>query len=42
MMVNMFYRFEDGYFCWYAGKLKGLERKVEIMKHGKIVEERVA
>lgn len=40
-MKCYFYRFADGYFCWMAGKLKGLERKVEIKYHGVIIEERV-
>lgn len=41
-MRTMFYKFEDGYFCWYCGKLKGVERKMEIKKHGQIIEERIA
>jgi len=42
MTNGTFYRFEDGYCCWIAGKLRGLERKVEIKKHGRILEERAA
>ena len=30
------YTFEDGYFAWFSG-LSGNERKIEILKHGKIV-----
>ena len=39
-MNGYYYEFEDGYFCWYCGKLKGLERKVEIKYHGKIIIEK--
>ena len=39
-MKGYFYKFSDGYFCWFAGKLKGLERKIEIKNHGAIIEER--
>jgi hypothetical protein len=38
---NYYYEFEDGYFMWSVGKLKGLERKVEEKKHGKIIEEKI-
>lgn len=37
--MGYFYRFADGYLCWYRGKLKGNELKIEIAKHGKIVQE---
>lgn len=30
------YTFEDGYVCWYHG-LSAQEKRVEILKHGKIV-----
>ncbi len=30
------YVFEDGYTCWYHG-LSAQEKKIEILKHGKIV-----
>ena len=30
------YTFEDGYFAWFAG-LSGNERKIEVLKHGKII-----
>ena len=38
-MRNYFYRFADGYKCYYCGKLKGQERRNEIKAHGAIVEE---
>lgn len=41
MRRNYFYRFADGYFCYYSYKLKGDERKVEIINHGVIVTEKV-
>ena len=39
-MKTYFYRFADGYTCWYACKLKGIERKNEMKIHGAIIEER--
>lgn len=30
------YVFENGYTCWVNG-MSGAEKKIEIMKHGKIV-----
>lgn len=30
------YTFADGYFAWFAG-LSKTERKIEIIKHGKII-----
>lgn len=35
-----YYKFEDGYFCWTAGKLSKSERVYEVLKHGKIIIER--
>lgn len=31
------YLFEDGYYCWVSG-MSAQEKKVEIRKHGKIVQ----
>ena len=31
-----FYTFADGYKAWFAG-LSGSEKKMEIIKHGKII-----
>lgn len=39
-MKTYFYRFADGYTCWYAGKLRGIERRNEMKAHGAIIEER--
>jgi hypothetical protein len=39
-MTTYFYRFADGYTCWYACKLRGTERKNEMRAHGAIIEER--
>lgn len=39
-MRDYFYRFADGYKCYYCCKLKGQERKSAIRAHGAIVEER--
>lgn len=38
-MINKyyFYQFEDGYFCYYAGKMTKCELNHEIAKHGKVV-----
>lgn len=36
MNTRGWYTFEDGYYAWFAG-LKGQERKIEIMHHGRIV-----
>jgi len=41
IIKNYYYEFEDGYFMWSAGKLRGLERKVEEKKHGKIIKEKI-
>jgi len=38
--MTYFYRFADGYTCWYAFKLRGAERKNEMRAHGAIIEER--
>jgi hypothetical protein len=42
MMKSMYYRFADGYECWTTGKLTGTERKWAIVKHGKILVEKIA
>lgn len=42
MIRTMYYRFEDGYECWTTGKLTGTERKWAIVKHGKILIEKIA
>jgi len=39
MMKIYYYLFNDGYECWTQGQLRGLERKVEIRKHGVILKE---
>lgn len=36
-----FYKFADGYFCWYAGRLSGIEKRNEIQTHGAIVETKI-
>lgn len=35
-----FYKFADGYFCWYAYKLRAADKKVEEKYHGKVIEEK--
>lgn len=37
---SYFYRFADGYWCWYACRLKGADRTFEMKQHGAIIEER--
>ena len=32
-----YYQFEDGYFCYYAGKMTKCELDHEVVKHGKVV-----
>lgn len=32
-----YYQFEDGYFCYTAGRLNQIELSHEIKKHGKLV-----
>lgn len=32
-----YYQFEDGYFCYTAGKLSQIDLSHEVKKHGKLV-----
>ena len=36
-----FYRFADGYYCWYRGKISAIEKRNEIEAHGAIVETKI-
>lgn len=36
-MTTWLYVFEDGYFCWVAGRLSASDKAVEIRKYGRIV-----
>lgn len=37
--VSYYYVFEDGYFCWIAGRLSVAEKRIETNKHGRIMRE---
>lgn len=37
--VCYYYVFEDGYFCWIAGRLSAIEKRNETKKHGRIMRE---
>ena len=39
-MMMTFYKFSDGYFVWTCGKMNRAEKKNEVKKHGKIIEEK--
>jgi len=41
MRKTYYYLFSDGYECWTAGKLKGVDRRNEIFEHGSIIKEDV-
>ena len=36
-MKTYFFQFQDGYFCYFAGKPSKLDLDNEIRKHGKVV-----
>ena len=36
-MKTYFYQFEDGYFCYTAGKLGNLDMRYHIKEHGKLI-----
>jgi len=40
-MITTLYRFEDGYFCYTAGRLSAVDKRNEIKKHGKIISEKI-
>lgn len=36
-MKTYYYEFQDGYFCYYAGKPSKIDLNTEIRQHGKVV-----
>ena len=39
MKTTYYYKFEDGYFCWTAGRLTTSEKWMLIKEHGEMVAE---